>query len=611
MVPLQLKLKGTNITTWALLDTGATSNFISSTLAKQLEIPFSAMASVQIGDGTVVKTQTLGEEVSFSLDSVNFTAQFLAMSNLSFPVILGTPWWEKARCNIDWDTKHAIFHQNGKTGLVQLLSDQSAAMKPWLHKIENTDSTPLPSAKGTLPDYLKVWAHVFNKEECSCLPERRDCNLRIDLLLGTTPSWGKVFPVTQAQGKYLKEYLAENVEKGFMRRSNSPCSSPIFFVKKSDGGQRPCVDYSNINAITIKNQYPVPSVEQLTNNLTGARHFTKLDLRSAYHQIRIAEGHEWKTAVRTPFGLYKYLVMPFGLCNAPAAFQSFMNEVLFKFLGILVVVYLDNILIYSKDEASHAQHVKEVLERLKEFNLFCKLEKCEFNVTEVEFLRYQVKEGGFAITPSKVQAVLDWPIPSTRTRLRGFLGLANFCRKFIKNFSKIALPLTDLTLEAVPYKWNQQADDAFMALKHAFTTAPVLIRPDASKQFFLETDASNFAYGAVLLQEGEDGLAHPVAYFSSKMIDAERNYMVYIKELLAIVKALDHWRRYLEGSTHPVIIRTNHKNLLYFAESRKITQRHARWALDLTNYDFRIDYKPGRLNTGPDALSRREDHGKD
>ena len=448
---------------------------------------------------------------------------------------------------------------------------------------------------------------MFDEEACGELPAHRASDLWIDLLPGKTPSWGKVYPTTHAQGVILKEYIADLVAKGFMRRSNSPCSSPIFFVKKADGGLRPCVDYSPLNSITVKDRYPVPSAEQLTDRLTGARVFSKLDLRNAYNQVRIAEGHEWKTAVRTQFGLYEYLVMPFGLCNAPAAFQSLINDVLFEFLDSSVVVYLDDILIFSPDLESHHVHVREVLDKLRSSNLYCKLQKCEFFCDEVEFLGYSIKPGGFAIAPSKVEAVLSWPVPTNRTKVRGFLGLANFCRKFIKDFSAIARPLTHLTSDKIPFVWDPGAQLAFDSLKRAFTSAPVLLRPDPSKQFFLETDASDFALGAVLLQVGEDEVLHPVAYFSQKLLDRERNYNVYEKELMAIVKALQHWRRYTEGALFPVIVRTDHKNLVYFTENRKISQRLARWAVDLTAFDFLIDYKPGHLNVAPDALSRRED----
>ena len=607
LVPVSFHANNQETATWALLDTGAMANFMDTRLAQMMGFSTGTQGSVLLADGSTLPTSELATPTDLRVGGLDFSLQFATVENLSFPVVLGFPWWHSARCNIDWGNMSVVMHQNGVTTTVSLSNSLSNARK-WERVLSVLEPLALPTQKGALPECFAEYAEVFNEEACSQLPKRRSCDLRIDLLPGKTPSWGKVYPTTHAQGIVLKEYIADLVSKGYMRRSNSPCSSPIFFVKKGDGGLRPCVDYSPLNSITIKDRYPVPSAEQLTDKLTGARVFSKLDLRNAYNQVRIAKGHEWKTAVRTQFGLYKYLVMPFGLCNAPSAFQAMINEVLFEYLDVSVVVYLDDILIFSPDLESHKKHVAEVLGKLRDNNLYCKASKCEFFCDEVEFLGYAIKPGGFAIAPSKVEAVTAWPTPTTRSKVRGFLGLANFCRKFIQNFSAIARPLTHLTSENVPFKWTEECQAAFEELKVAFTSAPVLLRPDPSKPFFLETDASDYALGAVLLQEGDGSVLHPVAYFSKKLLDRERNYNIYEKELMAIVKSLQHWRRYTEGALFPIVVRTDHKNLVYFTENRKISQRLARWAVDLTHFDFKIDYKPGHLNDAPDALSRRSDY---
>lgn len=247
------------------------------------------------------------------------------------------------------------------------------------------------------------------------------------------------------------------------------------------------------------------------------------------------------------------------------------------------------------------------MKALTKANLFCKLSKCEFFASEIELLGYSIKPGGFAIAPSKVEAVFNWPVPTSCTKLRGFLALANFCCKFIKDFSVIALPLTALTSSKAPFVWSTLAQEAFDTLKYAFTLALVLLRPDPDCQFFLETDASNYTLGVVLLQQGEDGEFHPLTFYLYKLLNWEHNYHMYEKELYAIVNSLKYWRRYLEGSKYPTIICTDHKNLLYFTEKQKIVPCLARWAIDLLAYDFVIEYTPGKLNIVSDAISRQED----
>ena len=416
----------------------------------------------------------------------------------------------------------------------------------------------LESSTG-LPECLEQFSSVFSEQLGTQLPPHRQTDLKIEFMPGKIPSHGRTIQLSAIQSKILKEYLDEQLALGFMSPSTSSCSSPIFFVKKKDGGLRPCVDYRKINDITIKNRYPLPSADVLSDKLSGAAIFSKVDLQSAFNQLRIASGDEWKTAVCTPYGLYEYNVMPFGLCNAPAAFQSFINQVLFSLIDVCIVVYLDDILIYSKNKSDHGKHLQQLFSKLKDNNLFCKLSKCLFYCEEIDFLGYKIKSGSIAIAEDKLQAIQDFPKPKTQKEVRGFLGLANFSRRFIKNFSQVALPLTKLTKTTEKFQWNPQADQAFVTLKQSFLTSPVLMLPDNTKQFVLECDASYFAIGAVLRQE-KDGFLHPVAYFSRKLNPAEINYHVFDKELLAIVHSLKHWRRFLEGATHPVLIHTEYKN---------------------------------------------------
>lgn len=299
--------------------------------------------------------------------------------------------------------------------------------------------------------------------------------------------------------------------------------------------------------------------------------------------------------------------MNFGLTNAPATFQHMMNDIFQDLQGVYVIIYLDNILIFSQDRISHKQHVREVLRRLQANNLFCKPEKCEFFKETVEYLGLIIGKGTVAMDPAKVEAMTQWPEPQRVKDIQAFLGFANFYRRFIHGFSKLAQPLTKLLHKDTPWSWGSEQHIAFEALKTAFVSAPILVMANPTREFVLECDASDYATGAVLSQVHADRKAHPVAFFSKTLNDAERNYEIYDKELLAVVRALDEWRHYLEGGEHPIEIISDHKNLLYFSTAHTLTQRQARWSLFLSRFNFTITYHPGRLGGKPDALSRRSD----
>ncbi|UTT96710.1 hypothetical protein NDA17_005362 [Ustilago hordei] len=407
----------------------------------------------------------------------------------------------------------------------------------------------------------------------------------------------------------LRRYLDENLEKGFIRPSKSPARSPVLFVPKKDGGLRLCVDYRGLNEITVKNRAPLPLIEEQLFLLRKARIYTKLDLRAAYNLIRIAKGDEWKTAFGTQLGLYEYLVMPFGLANAPAHFQSFINDIFRDIIGIYVVVYLDDFLIFSDTEEAHVKHVTEVLTRLRSNRLFAKLSKCEFHTKTVEFLGYIIKPTGIEMDPEKVRTVKEWPMPESIHDIQRFLGFANFYRRFIAHFARIAKPLTALVKPIERFKkfeLPEEAQQAFHKLIQAFTSAGVLQHFDYHLPTRLETDASDFAIAGVLKQEHE-GRWHPVAFYSRKMSSAEKNYEIHDKELLAVVACLTQWRHMLAGLPNQLVILTDHEALKYFKSQRRITGRQARWAILLADFDFILQYRPGDKGGEPDALTRRTD----
>ena len=406
----------------------------------------------------------------------------------------------------------------------------------------------------------------------------------------------------------MEKYISDSLAAGLIRPSSSPLGAGFFFVTKKDKTLRPCIDFRGLNSITIKNRYPLPLIDPSFEPLNQSTIFTKLDLRNAYHLVRIREGDEWKTAFKTTLGHFEYLVMPFGLTNAPAVFQALINDVLRDMLNQFVYVYLDDILIFSRNQEEHDRHVRRVLQRLLENKLFVKAEKCEFSVPSVSFLGYILGRGQLAPDPAKIEAVRAWQRPGTRKQLQQFLGFANFYRRFIRNYSKVAAPLTQLTSTAFPFAWTPEADVAFNKLRELFTSAPVLVHPNSSLQFIVEVDASSSGIGAVLSQRcPSDQKVHPCAFFSRKLSSAERNYDVGNRELLAIVAALQEWRHWLEGSEVPFLVLTDHKNLTYLQSAKRLNSRQARWALFLGRFNFSLSYRPGTSNTKPDALSRLHD----
>jgi transposase InsO family protein len=417
-----------------------------------------------------------------------------------------------------------------------------------------------------------------------------------------------IYRLTPAETLALKEYIDDHLRKGYIRPSKSPIASPFFFVAKKGSGLRPVQDYRALNDITVKNATPLPLIPELIDKLQGSRYFTKFDVRWGYNNIRIKEGDEWKAAFKCSLGLFEPLVMTFGLCNAPATFQSFMNDIFSDLIDQNhLVVYLDDILLFHDNLTDLHTLTHDVLSRLAKNDLYLKPEKCSFDQTSIDYLGVIISHGEVRMDPAKISGITKWPQPRKLKELQSFLGFCNFYRRFIQNYSHIARPLFALSKKDVPFLWTSDQEKAFRALIHAFSTAPLIILPDSKLPFRLITDASDYALGAILEQPDALNRWHPVAFYSKSMIDAELNYDIHDKELLAIVKSLEHWRHYLEG--HPQIfeIWTDHNNLAYFRTKQKLSRRQARWSLFLSQFNFTIIHKPGAFNKA-DALSRRPDH---
>jgi hypothetical protein len=445
---------------------------------------------------------------------------------------------------------------------------------------------------------MQNYEDVFPNELPSDLPPLRDIQHQIDLVPGSSLPNRAAYRMTPLEKAELQKQIQDLLEKGYIRESISPCSVPTLLTPKKDGSWRMCVDSKAINKITVKYRFPIPRLDDMLDCLAGSKIFSKIDLRSGYHQIRMREGDEWKTAFKTPHGLYEWLVMPFGLTNAPSTFMRVMTEMLRPVLGLCAVVYFDDILVYSKSLADHIQHLEGVFKLLREYKFYANTKKCTFATNQVGFLGYIVSDTGIKMDPSKTKAIIEWPTPKTVSEVRSFHGLATFYRRFVKNFSSIAAPLTDC-LKQQTLQWTEASEASFNALKTALTTAPILQVPDFDKVFEVDTDASIQGIGGVLSQEGK-----PLAFFSEKLNGAKLNYCTYDLEFFAIVQAIKHWQYYL--AYKEFVLHTDHEALKHLNSQQGLHKRHAKWVAFLQQFNFSIIHKAGCLNKVADGLSRRQ-----
>ena len=419
----------------------------------------------------------------------------------------------------------------------------------------------------------------------------------IDIIPGSSPPNKPPYRVSQDQQEEIMRQVSELVDKGMARPSSSPFCSPVLLVHKKDGTYRMCVEYRALNKITIKNTFSVPRIEDLFDKLQGSIYFSRFDLKSGYHQIRIVPEDIHKTAFRTTFGLYEYLVMPFGLTNAPATF-NWMMETLFRPHRSFTGVFFDDVIIYSKSLEEHKKHLKVIFQVLRDNKLYVNQKKSEFFLKEIQYLGHIISHAGIRMDPSKLEVIKEWPIPKNLHELRSFIGMCAYYRRFIEKFSFIAGPLHDLTKKNVKYEWTNKVNESFEKLKEKLISQPVLILPDLSKPFEVQCDACGHCLGAVLLQEG-----HVITYESRRLNEHEKNLGIYEKELLAILHALNTWKHYLLGT--PFVLRTDHQSLKYFLTQTKLSDKQMRWANFLSQFNFNIAHIAGKHNQVADALSQR------
>ncbi|XP_057416101.1 uncharacterized protein LOC130710765 [Lotus japonicus] len=577
-----------------MIDCGASHNFIAEELIPKLALTVTNTSryTVEVGDGykNFYLFNLQGVDIVLGLDwlaslgevKADFGKLVLSIKQGDeWITISGDPSLTKTQLSL------AAFMQVRKAekeGLLLHCTDAGEDIRPEI------------TVPGELLGVLQQFDEVF--QDPKGLPPSRSHDHAIHLKEGAEIPNLRPYKCPHFQKSEVEKLVGDMLQAGVIRPSISPYSSPIILVKKKDGGWRFCVDYRALNKITIPNKFPIPIIEELLDEIGEAKIFSKLDLKSGYHQIRMRTEDVEKTAFRTHEGHYEFLVMPFGLTNAPSTFQALMNTVLKPFLRRFALVFFDDILVYSQDIHDHVAHLNQVLTVLEENSLKANKKKCCFGQQSLEYLGHIISGQGVAADQKKVAAMQQWPIPKDIKGLRGFLGLTGYYRKFVRDYGKLAKPLTDLTKKD-SFQWSEAATTSFNALKTAMVDLPLLAVLDFSKQFVVETDASSKGLGAVLMQEGK-----PLAFWSKGLSLRAQQKSVYERELMALVQAVQRWKHYLMGMHF--VIKTDQRSLKFLTDQRLFTDDQFKWAVKLIGLDFEIQYKPGHENKVADALSRRD-----
>jgi hypothetical protein len=562
-----------------LVDSGSCGSFINSTTVEQLGLVTTEVdpVTVQVADGGKTRITTSVEKPEWNCQGSNFLDSFRVFSVPCYDLILGMDWLDACgKMWVDWPNKKMRFKHRGKRITLRGIRDKvqscdiisademeklmaQGALAQVIHLCPVGESYE-PTA---LPDEIE---QLLKDNEASFatptkLPPHRSFDHNIELMQGVQPVNLKPYRYSPQQKDEIERHVKEMMAQGIIKPSRSPFASPVLLVKKKDGTWRFCVDYRRLNAVTVKDRYPMPIVDELLDELAGAQFFSKLDLRSGYHQIRMKETDEPKTAFKTHNGHFEFRVMPFGLTSAPATFQAAMNTLFAHAIRKFVLVFVDDVLVYSKNLEEHVQHLRQMFQVLEQNHLFLKRSKCSFAQKSLEYLGHIISTAGVATDPAKIEAVQQWPRPSNIKQLRGFLGLAGYYRKFIRQFGVICRPLTNLLKKNTTFVWSPLTNDAFVTLKKALVQAPVLALPDFSQEFVLETDACATGVGAVLMQKG-----HPLAFLSRALGPKNQALSIYDKECLAILLAIEKWKPYLQHGSF--VIHTDQKSLTQLGEHK-------------------------------------------
>jgi hypothetical protein len=573
-----------NVETQALIDCGAKgANYISRSFTQQNRIPLIPLKKpipVLNVDGTDNCGGAITDYVRATIEVKKRVCELLLLvtSLGRETVILGYPWLRQENPDINWKKQTLTWRTPESYRIktigsldprIEDIQDNSLvisaiqgkmtdeARETWmktrmshsqLFALEDEKKKARPKEEIVPIEFHKYLDTVFSEREIGTLPSRSKYDHKIDLKEGFIPKRGALFRQGPEQDQATREFLDENLAKGFIRESKSPQAATLFFVPKKDGRTRPVQDYRYLNDWTVKNAYPLPRIEDLIDRLIGKKLFIKMDVRWGYNNVRIHEGDEWKAAFICKHGLYEPLVMFFGLTNSPATFQSMMDEIFHsEILQGWLNDYLDDILIANEgDKEDLTKKATGVLDKLEEHELFIKPDKSEFFTTSVDFLGFNIGDGKINMEKQKVSGIADWPPPQNQRQVRSFIGFCNFYRRFIKDYAEFCKPLNDLLRKTTIWDWTDERHAAFEKLKAVFLSQPVLVIPDYTKPFIIEADASLFATGAVLLQEDSNGEEHPAGYLSLSLNPAERNYQVYDREFLAIIRALREWKHYIK-----------------------------------------------------------------
>lgn len=636
---------------YALLDSGADSSWVNSRFVTSednlilLEKPITPQGfSTKPGvSGISTHTVTLGIRIMDKQTDVFSLDTFYVLDSLRFDLLLGLDWLKRHGVTVNFNqqkvesttfgnipvigtskrkaTETNLTHVNT---MIEAFEASQQGKEDWAQSpdFEEIDEDQAVTAKelASVPQQFQKYKDVFSKKRADQLPPfRPNLDIEIHLEEGGVQQLARprAYKLSSTEREVLWEYLQDMLQKGFITPSKSPIAFPAFFVPKANTTElRLVIDYKSLNAITRKDRYTLPLISDILDTISKGKIFTKIDLRGAYNLLRVAKGHEWKTAFCTPLGTYEYKVMPFGLSNAPSAFQRWINTIFGDLNYKFTMVYLDDIIVYSQDRNSHIQHVHEVLCRLRTNRLYASPKKCDWLTTNLSYLGHIVTPETVQMQEDKLDAIAKWECPKTKNGIERFLGFANYYREFIRNFSHLTKPLTNLLRKDVllklnisnthqPFDFPNDAKQAFVDIKRAFLQSPVLAHWSNDLPTLLETDASNFAIGAILSQyHGKD--LKMVACLSRSFSPAESNYDIHDKELLSIIESFRHWRHFLVGCPQLKVL-TDHQNLKYFMTTKQLSPRQLRWAQFLAQFRFDIEFRQGLLNGRCDALSRREE----